>query len=443
MDVKVAQAFAAELDRFLKESNPKSENLISKLEEFSSTMSPVDSLVSLYSTGKLRPSSTKIIDRCIEFLGFHRQPQILKIFDDEKTTFDLFLHAILHNNEFMFKMFIRSGVSPNLIAHDKKTPLAFAVVANQHDTRQRLKYVEILLDAGADPFLRDFRKDTPFKRLCGMGQSNDDRLWSRFLFLFVLLALNFPLVYEFYRDFLLNRHPDRVQEEFNEGLTNAMFNLCLPIIVDLIDRGAILKSLEKLDTSLEFLRQMFSTIFIERHNVTLLDVFIESLIEIVRHGGPCEDYSTFLFEFLRSIFLTGIYHPTNNSPAKCPSPDALKQLLHHFYHFGYVNKAKANEIRTNLLVEFLNIPILTPWIDSTQRRSMYDTWCQYFDEMNEKYHQNPSSLRVFSLRKIRQSMTITTRTTIKELKLPQHLSDEILPPLNPSIRKTIENQMKS
>ena len=164
------QAVLAELERLFKEPNPSANDVLEKIQSLSPDLSPVDSLIFLYADWKYRPMTARLLNRVVQFLGVHLETQDSTFFRNGPVDPGLLHHTIVQNNGAMFQLFLRLGVSPNGFSKDGKTPLSLAVVSQPETNVQRLEYVRTLLEHGADPLLCDSRNDSPFKRLCGMGQ---------------------------------------------------------------------------------------------------------------------------------------------------------------------------------------------------------------------------------------------------------------------------------
>ncbi|CAF4271382.1 unnamed protein product, partial [Rotaria sordida] len=67
----------------------------------------------------------------------------------------------------MYRILVRSFY-PNSLLSDHKTPLSICVVTNAIDPRKRLEYIQLLIEHGANPIIRDVNNSSAFKRLCGM-----------------------------------------------------------------------------------------------------------------------------------------------------------------------------------------------------------------------------------------------------------------------------------
>ncbi|CAF3281915.1 unnamed protein product, partial [Rotaria sp. Silwood2] len=159
---------------------------------------------------------------------------------------------------------------------------------------------------------------------------------------FYLSESNYPIVYNFFRDYLLSVYPDQVEFEFNAGLQNALYNFCVPIVTDLLKHGAILNLLTKVDSFEYFLSEIASIIFKERRSISYIDSFILCLIQIILHHIPCENYSICIEIFLKLIYIPGVCFEANNDPCNHPSMTNVKQLLYLSSHYGYLTK-KINE----------------------------------------------------------------------------------------------------
>ncbi|CAF1562814.1 unnamed protein product, partial [Rotaria sp. Silwood1] len=94
---------------------------------------------------------------------------------------------------------------------------------------------------------------------------------------------NYPIVYNFFRDYLLSVYPEQIEFEFNDGLQNGLYNFCVPIVIDLLEHGAISNAFKTIDSFEYFLSQMASTIFKERRSISHIDPFILCLIQIILH----------------------------------------------------------------------------------------------------------------------------------------------------------------
>ena len=71
-------------------------------------------------------------------------------------------------------------------------------------------------------------------------------------------------MYVFFRDHLLFNYADRAADELNGGLLTALLNGSLPIVIDLLEHGAILVPLQQIDSLIKLLYQRALTIFVER-----------------------------------------------------------------------------------------------------------------------------------------------------------------------------------
>ncbi|CAF1146941.1 unnamed protein product [Adineta steineri] len=124
-------------------------------------------------------------------------------------------------------LLLKSRFNPNTLLSDHKTPLSIAVVSNN---------------------------------LSPTKQSN------------------YSIVYTYFRDHLLSNYSDQVQIELNAGLKNALFNWCLPITSDLLEYGAILDALKRIDSLENFFSQIAATFFKERRSIAYIDPFTLCLI---------------------------------------------------------------------------------------------------------------------------------------------------------------------
>ncbi|CAF4205504.1 unnamed protein product [Adineta steineri] len=118
---------------------------------------------------------------------------------------------------------------------------------------------------GGNPLLRDINDASPFERLCGM-ESND------------------PIVYTFFRDYLLFNYSDQVQIELNAGLQNTLYNWRLPVTNDLLEYGTILDALKTTDSLENFFSQIAATFFKECRSIAYIDLFTSCLIQILLHN---------------------------------------------------------------------------------------------------------------------------------------------------------------
>ncbi|CAF2376661.1 unnamed protein product [Rotaria sp. Silwood2] len=243
---------------------------------------------------------------------------------------------------------------------------------------------------------------------------------------FYLSESNYPIVYNFFRDYLLSVYPDQVEFEFNAGLQNALYNFCVPIVTDLLEHGAILNLLTKVDSFEYFLSEIASIIFKERRSISYIDSFILCLIQIILHHIPCENYSICIEIFLKLIYIPGVCFEANNDPCNHPSMTNVKQLLYLSSHYGYLTKKIINEIRTKDLPKILIIPMQNSFVTQAKRQQLVDRLNQYFDELTMIYHENPVSLKLFSIRKIRQSMIKVNQKNIEQLNISQHLKNLFL-----------------
>ncbi|CAF1148783.1 unnamed protein product [Adineta steineri] len=114
-------------------------------------------------------------------------------------------NAIMKDYEHIFLLLLKSGFSPNTLLSDHKTPLSIAVVSNN---------------------------------LSPTKQSN------------------YSIMYTYFRDYLLSNYCDQGQVELNAGLQNALFNWCLPIATDLLEYGAIIDALKRIDSLENFFSQI-------------------------------------------------------------------------------------------------------------------------------------------------------------------------------------------
>ncbi|CAF2521959.1 unnamed protein product [Rotaria sp. Silwood2] len=67
-----------------------------------------------------------------------------------------------------------------------------------------------------------------------------------------------------------------------------------------------------------------------------------------------------------------------------------------------------------------------PFVTQAKRQQPVDRLNQYFDELTMIYHENPVSLKLFSIRKIRQSMIKVNQKNIEQLNISQHLKNLFL-----------------
>lgn len=243
-----------------------------------------------------------------------------------------------------------------------------------------------------------------------------------------LLESNYPIVYNFFRDHLLTVHPDQVQIEYNAGLKNALYNWCVPIATDLLEHGAVLNALANVDLFVNFLTQIASTIFKERRSISYIDPFILCLIQIFLHNVPCENSSICIEKFFELIYVPGVCFEANNDPFNHPSMINVKKFLSLAFHYGYLTRSGANEIRTKHLPVILTTPIQNSLVSQATRQQLVDTLNQYIDELNIKYHQNPVSLLLLSTRKIRQSMIKVNQKYIEQLNISRQLKGLLLLP---------------
>ncbi|CAF3896144.1 unnamed protein product, partial [Adineta steineri] len=219
---------------------------------------------------------------------------------------------------------------------------------------------------GGNPLLRDINDASPFERLCGM-ESND------------------PIVYTFFRDYLLFNYSDQVQIELNAGLQNALFNWCLPVTSDLLEYGVILDALKIKDSLENVFSQIAATFFKERRSIAYIDPFTLCLIQILLHHIPSLSF-----------------------------------------HYGYLTRESINDIRTKHFSKILTIPIQNPLTLQATLQKLFDTLNQYIDELEIKYQQNPVSLALLSTRKIRQSMIQVNQRNTEQLHLNTHLKNTLL-----------------
>ncbi|CAF4204757.1 unnamed protein product [Adineta steineri] len=144
-------------------------------------------------------------------------------------------NAIMKDYEHIFLLLLKSGFSPNTLLSDHKTPLSIAVVSNN---------------------------------LSPTKQSN------------------YSIMYTYFRDYLLSNYCDQGQVELNAGLQNALFNWCLPIATDLLEYGAIIDALKRIDSLENFFSQIAVTFFKERRSIAYIDPFISCFIQILLHNIP-------------------------------------------------------------------------------------------------------------------------------------------------------------
>lgn len=244
--------------------------------------------------------------------------------------------------------------------------------------------------------------------------------------LFIFVESNYPIVYTFFRDHLLSVYPNEVQTELNAGLTNALYNWCVPIVTDLLEHGAIFDALLQVDTFKSFLTQISSTFFLERRSIAYVDSFLLCLIQILYHQIPCENYSIFIEDIMKFIYIPAVCFDGNNDPFNRPSIINIKKFLYVSYHYGYLTKIKAEIIQKRDLPLILTIPIQNPVITLAIRQRLFDILNQFIDELNIKYFKNPISLRILSIRKMRQSLNRVNQKTIEQLNLNRYLKSLIL-----------------
>ena len=236
-------------------------------------------------------------------------------------------------------------------------------------------------------------------------------------------------MYLYFRDHLLSTYPDRASGELNGGLLNALFNWSSPIVTDLLEHGAILVPLQRMDSFTTLLHQLASTIFVERRSTSLINPLILCLIEILRYGIPCDDYSVFIEQFFQLIYIPGVCSQLNSDPENQPSLANMKKLLHLAFHYGYLSRGKANEIRTAHIPLILEAPIRNPSVMPATRQTLVSTLNQYFDELDVKYYRDPPALTLLAIRRIRQSVISMDRNTMEKLDLAIHMKGLLLGPL--------------
>ncbi|CAF3390996.1 unnamed protein product [Rotaria sp. Silwood1] len=410
------QEFTTQLDNFFKHSNQSSEILNALFEQYCPSSSSIyESIIYVYSNSLNKPKVNKLLNKTIEYLHLNNDENLLKTsyylkelkFNEQTEQCNLLHNAIIKNYENIFQLLLKSGFNPNSLLSDRKTPLSICVVTNTIDPRKRLEYIQLLIEHGANPIIQDVNNSSPFKRLCGMES-------------------NYPIVYNFFRDYLLSVYPEQIEFEFNDGLQNGLYNFCVPIVIDLLEHGAISNAFKTIDSFEYFLSQMASTIFKERRSISHIDPFILCLIQIILHHIPCENYSICIQKFFQLIYIPGVCFETNNDPCNHPSMTNVKKLLYVSFHYGYLTKIIANKIRTNDLSKILTMSMQNSLILQTKRRQLIDTLNQYFDELTMIYHENPLSLKLFSIRKIRQSMIKLNQKNIEQLNISRHLKNSLL-----------------
>ncbi|CAF3783344.1 unnamed protein product [Rotaria sordida] len=410
------QEFGTQLDNFFKNSNQSPEILNTLFQQYCPSSSSIyESIIYVYSNSLNKPRINKLLNKTIEYLRLNNDENLLKNpyhlkeikFNEQIEQCHLLHDAIIKNYENIFQLLLKSGFNPNSLLSDHKTPLSICVVTNAIDPRKRLEYIQLLIEHGANPIIRDVNNSSAFKRLCGMES-------------------NYPIVYNFFRDYLLSVYPDQIEFEFNAGLQNAFYNFCIPIVTDLLEHGAILNEFKNVDSLEYFLSQIASTIFKERRSISYIDSFILCLIQIILHHIPCENYSICIEKFFRLIYIPGVCFEANNDPCHHPSVTNVKKILYLSFHYGYLTKTIANEIRTKDLPKILTIPMQNSFVLQAKRQQLVDTLNQYFDELKMIYHENPVSLKLFSIRKIRQSMIKVNQKNIEQLNISRHLKNSLL-----------------
>ncbi|CAF3641390.1 unnamed protein product [Rotaria socialis] len=401
--------FGTQLDEFFKNSN-QSPEILHALFEQHCLSSIHESIIFIYWNSLNKPKINRLLDRTIEYLQLNKEENLIKnpyylkeIEFNEQIKNSALLHdAIMKNYENIFLLLLKSGFNSNNLLPDRKTPLSMCVVVNNIDPRKRLNYIQLLIEQGANAIVRDVNNVSPFQRLCGMES-------------------NYPVVYNFFRDYLLSVYPDEIESEFNSGLETALFNWCVPIVTDLLEHGATFDALKNVYSFEKFLSDLASIMFEIRRSISYIDPFILCFIQIILHNSPCENYSICIERFIQSIYIPGVCFEANSNPCEHPSMANVKNFLYLSVHFGYLSKTVSDRIRRQDLPKILTMPTENLLASQAQRQKLVDTLNQHFDELTVKYHKNPVSLKLFSIRKIRQSMMKVNQKNIEQLNISQYL----------------------
>ncbi|CAF0903743.1 unnamed protein product [Didymodactylos carnosus] len=317
--------------------------------------------------------------------------------------------SVVHDCNHIFKLLLKAGFDTNVqLTTDRKTPLQFAVVFMTNDVSRRFYYVQALLAYNANLLVQDINNVTPFKRLCG-------------------LESNYPILYKYVRDYLLINYPDQCRYEFDCGLKNALYYWNISIIRNLLQYGSVIKPFQNCDAFIQLIKNISSTMFIERRSLIYVDTFLLCIIELLYYNVPCENYQLLIEHIFEFIYLRAVCCELNTNSTTCPSLTIVKHFLRLSVYYGYLDP-NANCIRKQLST-MITAPVpRSPYtsIKSIQihRQSIYDTLIQYLDYLRNMY-KKPLKLDLLCSRQIRMYMFNFNDQSIESLPLAQHLKNKI------------------
>ena len=95
------------------------------------------------------------------------------------------------------------------------------------------------------------------------------------------------------------------------------------MVTDLLEHGAVSKSLITINGFEDFLTEFCSTVFKERRSISFIDPFLLCLIQLFLHHHPFEDYSLIIKQFIELVYIQVIFHERNN--------DILKSSINEYF----------------------------------------------------------------------------------------------------------------
>lgn len=161
------------LDEFFQQNNASKENLQDILNQHDQSLSTADGILQLYSKTQNKPTLNRLLDKVVQLLYTDDMTHQTDVFQQDTKQSTMIHHSINRDYPHLFKLLLQFGYAPNSLLTDQKTPLNMAVVNSNITVEQRLEYVRILIDHGADATIADERRVSPFTRICGLGIVGD------------------------------------------------------------------------------------------------------------------------------------------------------------------------------------------------------------------------------------------------------------------------------
>lgn len=161
--------FINQLNDYFKDDTQSTDILKAILNEFYPSASIQEIILHLYSNALNKPTLNKLLDKSIVCLHLNDNVHPSSLANNTNNC-QLIHHAIRKDYENILRLLLKSGFDPNGLLADSKTPLSIAAVADNLNLTNRLNSIQLLIEHGANPVLRDVRNVSPFERLCGMGK---------------------------------------------------------------------------------------------------------------------------------------------------------------------------------------------------------------------------------------------------------------------------------